>query len=77
MKSIILYSSEVPGPSRQSIRVGNTLLYIRAVVARCDVASALNMAKPQPGEIVLNTVPFPGDDWREHAPEASTIVLPP
>lgn len=32
--------------------------YVRMTVVNCGVEDALNRAQPQPGEIVLNTVPL-------------------
>ena len=66
MKSVILYAQETASFDHQSIFIRNgdkhTNLFIRAEVVEDDPNFALDHAKPRDGEIVLNSVPFPGEN---------------
>ena len=71
MRTLILYGSlrktrtsgAVPfGNKRQGKGKGYEPLghyFVRAAVTNCDLARALDLARPKPGETVLNTVPMP------------------
>jgi|TARA_R110002167_G_scaffold13686_1_gene56451 hypothetical protein len=65
MKSIILYAQETPSPEHQMVRVvrekDSTTLYVRAEIVDDDPDFALDKAAPREGEVVLNSVPFPGE----------------
>ena len=66
MKSVILYAQETASFDHQAIflRDGDkrTNIFIRAEVVEDDPNFALDHAKPRDGEIVLNSVPYPGEN---------------
>lgn len=63
MKSVILYSKETADLRYQAITLpGGKHLFIRAEVVEADPLFALDRATPQEGEIVLNTIPYPGEN---------------
>lgn len=61
MASFILYSTLKPKAGEradyQRIRIGKTLVFIRAERSRRGVVGALDVADPRSNEIVLNTIP--------------------
>lgn len=66
MKAIILYAQETPSPEHQMMHVvrekDSTTLYVRAEIVDDDPDFALDKATPREGEIVLNSVPSPGEN---------------
>lgn len=63
MKSVILYSQETADFHHQAITLPDGKhIFIRAEVVEDDPIFALDKAAPQDGEIVLNTVPYPGEN---------------
>lgn len=63
MKVVILYSQETADSHHQKIEIkdGNCTIpiFIRAEVVESNLESALDCARPQPGEAVLNSIPLP------------------
>ena len=66
MKAIILYAQESASDDHQTIFIQtadkHTSIFVRAEVVDDDPDFALDHAKPRDGEIVLNSVPYPGEN---------------
>lgn len=59
MKSIVLYSKRTPSPRHTPVNVsGQAYIYIRAEIVEGDVVAALDAAKPEKDETVINTLPL-------------------
>ena len=59
MKSIVLYSKRTPSPRHTPVNVsGQAYIYIRAELVANDVSDALDAAKPEKDETVINTIPL-------------------
>lgn len=69
MKSVILYASATGARPVYRNEATGGAIYIRAQVIEGDVVEALNRAHPEPGEIILNSVPMPmPGGWEVQAP---------
>ncbi len=61
MKSIILYSSLNPGAGRTKLETPAGAIYIRSEVVECENLEALDLARPNRDETVLNSINAPTD----------------